>query len=102
MALRKDILEKKDDTLVRQKEVEAKIQNLWRWDWLEKEVDGIKLSVCFHKLAYPGKAYCSWCQTEIDYSGRGWSALKAHVKVSKHQRHAQTKKSNYSLSCKLF
>ena len=47
----------------------------------------------------PGKAYCSFCQSEVYYVHREWIELKKHTEVKKNQFHATTQKSNYSLSC---
>ena len=95
---RRDILTKADEPLLRQKEKEAQIKNSWRWEWLEKTVEGMQLCSFFHKILMPGKAYCSWCQKEIDYSKRGLPALTCHAKHKKHQKHLETSKTNYSLS----
>ena len=97
---RKDIICEKDVPLLRQ-EIEAGVNNPWRWNWLEKTLHFIKLDSCFHKLEMPGKTYCSFCQSEIDYAHRGSIALKKHTEVKKYQFHATTRKSNYSLSCEL-
>ena len=37
---RKDIISEKDEPLLRQNEVESGVINPWRWDWLEKTLEG--------------------------------------------------------------
>ncbi|GBO44976.1 hypothetical protein AVEN_173335-1 [Araneus ventricosus] len=79
------------------KDLEKGIKNQWRWEWLEKKVDGIYLRESIRKLKAGGMAYCLTCQRELMYASRGSVALVDHVKAEKHRRVLKIQKTNFAL-----
>ena len=93
---RKDIVERgKGPEQIRT--IDKGIKNAWKWDWLEKDVDGVSLAENIRKLDRPGMAYCTVCQREINYGRRGLVALTDHCRVSKHRELIKLRKTNYRL-----
>ena len=52
-------------------EIDAKVKNKRRWDWLDTEYERETFSESFEKLWIPGKAYCTVCRSEVCYAFRG-------------------------------
>lgn len=95
MSARRIVIERDDNNAV---DVDKGMKNGWKWEWLERSVEGTQLGQFMRKLNVPGVALCSICQSEINYSGRGWNSLGQHVKKKKHRDNVTIKKTNHSLS----
>lgn len=54
--------------------------NLWKWLWLEAEIDGECRKDCIRKLSVAGKAYCKLCNCEIEYDKQGKPVIIGHTK----------------------
>ena len=44
------------------KEIDKGIKNIWKWEWLEREVCGELVSRHIQKLGEKGKAFCTLCK----------------------------------------
>ena len=97
MALRGDILPLKSPMAA---EIDTGLKNRWRWDWLEAEHEGDKISRFFEKLKIAGKAYCKLCRCEIAYKSTGKRALFDHLKGKQHNEKVKTSNDNFRLSGK--
>lgn len=64
--------------------IDHSVKNVFRWEWLQKDVDGTVLSECIRKLKVPGKYMCIWCGDTNNHGARGLAALRDHMKSSKH------------------
>lgn len=79
------------------KALEEGVKNHWRWEWLEKNVNGIFLRETIRKLKGAGMAYCTLCHRELMYGSRGLVALVDHVKAKKHRIMLEMQKTNFAL-----
>ncbi len=80
------------------KDVDEGVKNKWNWAWLERSCGDIILDVFIRKLPAPGKAFCLWCESVINYSASGVKALTSHAASVKHRQQTETRKSNYRLT----
>jgi hypothetical protein len=60
-------------------EVDKGIKNCWKWEWLERLVDGKPVGQFIRKIDSRGVARCQLCQKDINYTGRGWISLEQHM-----------------------
>lgn len=97
---RTDIVSRSSSVCVRDIDKEAK--NPWRWEWLEKQVEGIYLREFIRKLSKCGGCYCIVCNKELAYGSRGFVALADHVKSAKHKSFLQIRKEHSALPGKLW
>jgi len=79
-------------------EIDKGAKNIWKWEWLEREVCGELVGCHIRKLAEKGKAYYQLCNKDLMYTQRGWKALEQHIKLKIHQDNLKIRKTNYSLS----
>ena len=79
------------------KEIDAGVKNVFKWEWMEFEVDGQMLGQFIRKLFAAGKAHCTLCQKEINYASRGRKALESHCQMKIHLDKIKTRETNYSL-----
>lgn len=88
------------------REVDAKIKNKFRFDWLDTVVKvtcknagdvEIRLIDSIVKVDIAGKALCNFCNYVINYGSKGKSALIEHVKSVKHITCVDNRKTNYTL-----
>ena len=98
--LRKDIIQRGDET--RLKKLEEGVKNKWQWKWLDaivradrKKVDDgspCKWKECvgdsIRKLDQAGVAYCCRCRSDIRYGSRGLVAIQDHIVTTLHQSKA--------------
>ena len=61
-------------------EIDKGIANCWKWEWLERLVDGKPVGQFIRKIDSRGVARCQLCQKDINYTGRGWISLEQHMK----------------------
>ena len=55
-------------------------KNYWRWDWLDKTVDDVRVGDVFRKLDQViGSAYCVPCRKTVNYASRGFASLRSHM-----------------------
>ena len=64
------------------REIDAGLNNKWKWSWLEYEVDGVPLMNFMKKLNKPGVALCEWCDCEVSYKGKGVPSLTQHAETA--------------------
>ncbi|GFN88405.1 hypothetical protein PoB_001491100 [Plakobranchus ocellatus] len=92
--------------LGRAKEIDAKVKNRFRYEWLETTVNlkskklseiEVTLGGSIEKLDLPGKALCSFCNDVISYGGKGKIALVDHVQSAKHIARVEHRRTNYTL-----
>jgi hypothetical protein len=57
-------------------EIDKGIRNWWKWEWLERFVDGNPVRQTIQKIDSRGLARCEVCNKEINYAGRGWKSLE--------------------------
>ncbi|GBM18112.1 Ectopic P granules protein 5 [Araneus ventricosus] len=79
------------------REINKQAKNPWRWEWLEKQAEGIHLYEIIRKLNKCGACYCIVCSKELAYGSRGFVALMDHVKSAKHKSFLQTRKEHFAL-----
>lgn len=77
--------------------LEKDVKNQWKWDWLDRKIDGVKIEQSIKKLDEPGKAYCKLCRKEVNYARRGWKSLEQHATGALHKRIVKERGENYSL-----
>lgn len=77
--------------------IDKGIKNPWRWEWLERKVEGIHLNECIRKLNKCGTCYCVVCGKELMYGSKGYVALERHVKSVKHQSILESRKVHFAL-----
>ena len=84
-----------NDALFVKNTVDAGIKNKWNWQWIADTVTldfpkigskTLKFSQFFKKGDVPGKARCTVCNTDINYSARGKVALKCHSMNGAHKQ----------------
>lgn len=92
---RKDIMSRSDEAGIR--EIDSKVKNPWRWDWLENKEEGVFFKEFIRKIAKPGVAFCTICSKELLYGNRGFAALKSHITSTKHKSILELKKTNFAL-----
>ncbi|GBO05850.1 hypothetical protein AVEN_201841-1 [Araneus ventricosus] len=68
-----------------------------RWEWLEKQVEGIYLHEIIRKLNKCVACYCIVCSEELAYGSRGFVAFTDHFKSAKHKSFLQTQKEHFAL-----
>lgn len=72
------------------RDIDIECKEKWRWKWLQTclVVDGLNINFdeCFTKLKKAGFASCLKCNCELNYSNRGLTTLKDHVKSDHHIR----------------
>ncbi|GBN39479.1 hypothetical protein AVEN_243333-1 [Araneus ventricosus] len=78
-------------------EIVKQVKNPWRWEWLEKQVEGIYLRAIIRKLNKCVACYCIVCSEELAYGSRGFVAFTDHIKSSKHKSFLQTQKEHFAL-----
>ena len=83
-------------------DVDKGVKNGWRWDWLEKSVDGHRVGEFTRKLEEKGIARCLACNKDINYSAAGWKCLERHLRKKVHLDNRKLRISNYSLSGRYF
>ncbi len=90
--------------------IDSGVKNKWNWNWLQHSVEvqlekhGVKtfkLEAIFQKIDVPGKAWCTTCESEINYGSRGRVAMIDHVKGKSHIRKTDTVLSNHSIKAML-
>jgi hypothetical protein len=80
-------------------EIDKGIRNCWKWEWLERFVDGNPVRQNIRKIDSRGLARCEVCnKKEINYAGRGWKSLEQHLKKKLHIDNLKIKRTYYSLS----
>lgn len=81
------------------REIDKGAKNIWKWEWLEREVCGELVGCHIGKLAEKGKAYCQLSNINKDliYTQCGLKALEQHIKLKIHQDNLKIGKTNYSL-----
>jgi hypothetical protein len=97
--IRTDIICRSSSIDVR--EVDKDVKNPWRWEWLEKEENEIRLQEVFRKINKCGVCYCTVCRKELAYGSRGFAALVGHMKSASHNKFLQMRKENFALPGKL-
>ena len=60
-------------------------KNIWKWEWLEREVCCELVGCHIRKPAEKGKAYYLLYNKNLMYSQCGWKALEQHIKFKIHQ-----------------
>lgn len=80
------------------KDIDKSVKNRWNWAWLERSAGDTLLDSFIRKLPAPGRAYCLWCESEINYAASGAKALTNHAASDKHNKQLETRKSNYRLT----
>ncbi|GBN34231.1 hypothetical protein AVEN_211445-1 [Araneus ventricosus] len=90
-----DIVSRSSSVDVR--EIDKQAKNPWRWEWLEKQDEGIYLREIIGKLNKGGACYCIVCSKEFPCGSRGFVALTDHVKYEKHKSFLQTWKEHIAL-----
>lgn len=93
--IRTDIILRSSNVNVRN--IDKGLKNVWRWEWLDRQVDEVYLRECIRKIKSPGTAYCIVCRKEIYYKSRGCVAIVDHVKSAKHRTTLRLRKENFSL-----
>ncbi|GBM32896.1 hypothetical protein AVEN_13272-1 [Araneus ventricosus] len=83
-------------------EIDKQAKNPWRWEWLEKQAEGIYLCEIIQKLNKCSACYCIVCSKELAYGSRGFVALTDRVKSAKHKSFLQTRKEHFALPCELW
>ncbi|GBM36397.1 hypothetical protein AVEN_234788-1 [Araneus ventricosus] len=91
------------DIVYRSREVDVRdidkgVKNPWKWDWLEKEINGTFLHETIRKLDRCGVAYCLACKKELIYGSRGFIALTDHIKSRKHASGLQRRQENTAIT----
>lgn len=76
-SIRRDIVNRTDEVDIRA--IDNGLKNPWRWNWLEKNVNGVYVREVIRKLRSCGVAYCLVCTKELLYGSRGLSALTKHM-----------------------
>ncbi|GBO26396.1 DNA helicase INO80 [Araneus ventricosus] len=92
---RKDIVNRTDEADIRA--IDSGLKNPWRWDWLEKSVNGVYVREVIRKLRSCGVAYCLVCSKELIYGSRGFSALAKHMESRKHADAVEARQKNVPL-----
>lgn len=87
--IRKDIVSRDDDCNIQ--EIDKGIKNLWCWNWLERQVDGVYVRDSIRKLNKSGVAYCNICSKEILYGNRGFLCISKHLESKRHVTSLQWK-----------
>ncbi|GBM66966.1 hypothetical protein AVEN_206027-1 [Araneus ventricosus] len=77
-SVRTDIVSRSSSVDVR--EIDKQAKNPWRWEWLEKQDEGIYLREIIGKLNKLGACYCIVCSKELACGSRGFVALTDSVK----------------------
>ncbi len=86
--------------------VDSAVKNKWNWGWLQQSVDlplerngtkTVKLEAIFKKADVSGKAWCTSCESDINYASRGRIALVDHVKSKSHLKKTDTVLSHQSI-----
>ncbi|GBN74865.1 hypothetical protein AVEN_211310-1 [Araneus ventricosus] len=93
--IRKDIVNRTDEADIRA--IDSGLKNPWRWDWLEKSVNGVYVREVIRKLRSCGVAYCLVCSKELIYGSRGFSALAKHMESRKHADAVEARQKNVPL-----
>ncbi|GBM81714.1 hypothetical protein AVEN_92835-1 [Araneus ventricosus] len=93
--IRKDIVNRTDEADIRT--IDSGLKNPWRWDWLEKSVNGVYVREVIRKLRSCGVAYCLVCSKELIYGSRGFSALAKHMESRKHADAVEARQKNVPL-----
>jgi hypothetical protein len=70
------------------KEIDKGIKNIWKWEWLEREVCGELVSRHIQKLGEKGKAFCTLCRKDLSYASQGRKALEQHIQLKVHHDNA--------------
>lgn len=78
--------------------VDKGLKNPWKWEWLEKNVDGEPVRRFIRKLDMRGLAKCELCNKNINYGGRGWRSLEQHMLKKLHRDNLKIVSSNYSIT----
>ncbi|KAJ8287290.1 hypothetical protein GJAV_G00049850 [Gymnothorax javanicus] len=94
MAARPSFVDRSSDV----KLIDKGVKNVWRWEWVERSVEGELVGKHIRKIKAPGLALCELCMKEINYSGRGWRSLQQHLFKKVHKQKAKILATNYSLS----
>lgn len=97
MNTRTDIVSRNSCVNVRSIDVQNNITNPWRWEWLDRQVNGSYLQESIRKVKAPGVAFCIVCSQELYYKSRGCVALADHVRSNKHKTALELRKDTYSL-----
>lgn len=70
-------------------DVEAKVRNKWRWEWLD-ETDSSEAKRSHRhwcqKLQLPGTCFCTVCSKPIKYGMNGKKKLREHADHPDHQK----------------
>lgn len=92
---RKDIVIRSLETDVRS--IDKNVKNPWKWEWLEREVNGRFVSESIRKLEKSGTAYCLVCQKELKYGSRGFVTLSDHLKSNTHDTALQRREEHTAI-----
>ena len=76
---------------------DSSVLNRWKWDWVNKEVDGERVGEFLRKLTQTGRAYCCLCRQELAYGNRGVTALTDHIKGHVHSENLKSRTNNTTL-----
>lgn len=96
-SVRRDIVNRSDEFDVRSIDISKGLKNPWRWDWLEKNVNGVYVREVIRKLRSCGKAYCLICAQELLYGSRGLNALTKHMRSEKHVDAVEARRESIAL-----
>lgn len=94
---RTDIVYRNSTIDARGIDVNHNIANPWRWEWLDRQINGAYLQECIRKINRPGVAYCTVCPQELYYKSRGCTALTDHIRSNKQKKAVEQRSDVYSL-----
>lgn len=67
------------------KELESKIRNKFRWEWMEKEDFSKELiKLWCKKIDVAGSCFCCYCNLSLRYSSEGFKSLFSHSATAHH------------------
>ena len=79
------------------KDIDKSVKNKWNWNWLDKTVHVLPLSIFIRKIDEPGIAFCVLCKANIKYGGKGFGSIRQHCERAPHKKSEDIKKANRPL-----
>ena len=84
--------------------IDKGINNIWKWEWLEREIWGELVGRHIRKLSEKVNTFCTLCncRKDLSYASPGWKALEQHIRLKIQQDAVQLQKTNANLIIWLF
>ena len=58
------------------------VRNKFRWDWLDKKVDGVRVGDVIRKIDVDGSVKCCCSDKLVHYGTSGFKAVRKHMLTS--------------------